>query len=259
MNHIQLMRFNFFSDGHLVDPRDNAIFYVGKAGSNLRPFQHSKFTGELLTPKENRIAEIRKATGHDPRVDVLRYGLTKESCFDVEAAIIDSIGLENLTNEVRGHGIDRGRQTAGELDRLLGAISVPIESISEPVMLFFINDTYSPTKQEIELYDATRQFWHQISAETRSLLADGKPKYRTAFAICDSIVVRVYSIEQWFKAGTTQSTRQLEKAGGNKWEFVGRSIDHVFLGKKLTENGETLTGSQKGFRYVRPSLTDHVS
>ncbi len=246
----------------LVDPRDNTIFYVGSAKGNHRPFAHFRFKYDApKDAKQERIAEIRRSANKYPRVEIVRYGLeTKEICLDVEAAIIDTIGLENLTNNVRGHGVERGRQTAEEINRLLGSPSVPIESISEPVMLFFIDETYSPTKEEIELYDATRQFWHQVSKDARTPLADGRPKYRTAFAVCDGVVVRVYSIEQWFKAGTTQSTRRFRGNGPDRWEFVGRSVeDHPLRGKKLSEKGETLIGSEKGYRYIPSKLGFNAS
>ncbi len=90
----------------LVDPRDDKIFYVGKASANNRAFDHLR-ASEGEGAKSKRIREIRQV-GLQPQVEVLRYGLADASmCFEVEAAIIDAIGLENLTNAVRGHGIER--------------------------------------------------------------------------------------------------------------------------------------------------------
>jgi hypothetical protein len=98
----------------LVDPGDGSIFYIGKASGSNRPFSHLS-TGSGETEKQRRI-EIIRAAGEEPRVEILRYGLeTEQAALDVEAAIIDSLGMENLTNPVRGHDTQRGRQTAEEI------------------------------------------------------------------------------------------------------------------------------------------------
>ena len=100
----------------LVDPRDESIFYVGKASSNNRAFDHLRAKGE--EEKHQRIQGIRDAK-LEPTVEVLRYGLDSvQASFEGEAAVIDALGLENLTNKVLGHGIERGRQTSLEIERL---------------------------------------------------------------------------------------------------------------------------------------------
>ena len=84
----------------LVDPRHNEIFYVGKASANNRAFDHLK-SNKSESKKQSRINEIRNS-GYEPQVEILRYGLaTEKIALEVEAAVIDSIGLENLTNGVR--------------------------------------------------------------------------------------------------------------------------------------------------------------
>lgn len=84
----------------LVDPRTDGIFYVGKANANNRAFDHLK-AKESEAAKSIVISEIRKAN-LQTRVEILRYGLSSEDeCLNVEAAVIDAIGLENLTNEVK--------------------------------------------------------------------------------------------------------------------------------------------------------------
>jgi uncharacterized protein len=73
-----------------------------------------------------------------------------------------------------------------------------------------------------------------------------------ALSICDSVVVRVYSILQWFRAGETLSTRSIEETT-RRWEFVGNLIPaHQLMGKKLVEdsNGKTLRANQQGYRYI---------
>jgi len=234
----------------LVDPQDDSIFYVGKASANNRAFNHLR-VGDGEEQKHQRIREIR-AAGHEPGVEILRYGFTSaRESFEVEAAVIDALGLENLTNKVRGYGVDRGRQSAREVERLHGSKPVPVESIRERYMLFFINQTYSPTKSECELYDCVRQFWSRVSPQNRTPPQEtGTLPYPTALAVVESVVVRAYSIAAWFPAGTTLSTRHSAKPNG-RWEFVGQLIkDHPLVGRRLTKEGRDLPGNQLGYGYL---------
>jgi hypothetical protein len=229
----------------LVDPRDNTVFYVGKASGNNRAFDHFKVL-KHESKKSQKIAEIQ-ADGMEPRVDILRYGLSSEEiAFEVEAAIIDSIGIENLTNAVRGHGIERGRITAETVEKLYSSAPIQVSDIEECCIAFFIHRTYSPTATEQEIYDCTRQFWEGVSAKKRQDLT-----HKIALAVVDSIVIRVYSIEAWFTAGATFSGRKRQGLPNNRWEFVGQLIDdHPLVGKKLVEDdGSPLIAVQGGYTY----------
>jgi hypothetical protein len=233
----------------LIDPRDKSIFYVGKASSNNRAFDHFRVKGE--EQKHSRIQEIRDAK-LEPEVEILRYGLDSvKACLDVEAAVIDAIGLENLTNKIRGHGIDRGRQTSSEVERLHGSKPVAVEAILEPLMLFFINQSYTPTKNESELYDCVRQFWFGVSEKNRNpLQSTGKLPYPIALGVVGSVVVRAYSVAAWFPAGTTMSSRS-ENNPENRWEFVGKPLqNHSLLGRRLTKDGLDLQANQQGYTYI---------
>ncbi len=234
----------------LVDPRDDSIFYVGKASGNNRAFDHLK-AAPNEGQKSIRIAEIRKSRPSlEPEVQILRYGLDETSCLNVEAAIIDAIGLENLTNEIRGHGVDRGRQTAKEVERLHGSKPVDVSSIADPCMLFFINRTYSPTKSDLQLYDCARQYWYNVSERTRTVLADGSLPYPTALAIADNIVVRAYTVAAWLPAGSTMSSRGDHRPAA-KWEFVGQQNDfHRLVGRRLIKDGKDFPANQLGFGYI---------
>ncbi|MBV6394503.1 MAG: hypothetical protein HFACDABA_00068 [Anaerolineales bacterium] len=229
----------------LVDPRDKTIFYVGKASANNRAFNHLQ-SNRIETKKQKEIKEIRRA-GYEPNVEILRYGLdNEEMAFEVEAAIIDAVGLEHLTNVVRGHGIEKGRMLASEIERLYGSSPKLIDEILEPCILFFIYKTYSPTLSEQELYDCTRQFWGIGKTERESL------RHRTAFAIVDGVAIRAYRIESWHSAGSTFSSREFKNIQKTKWEFVGQLLnDHPLVGRKLIESGgKTIKAVQKGYTYL---------
>ncbi|MDH0450858.1 hypothetical protein [Shewanella sp. GD04112] len=230
----------------LIDPFTGKIFYVGKASGNNRAFDHLK-ENVKESRKTTMIDQIR-SLGREPLVEILRSGLSSEDvAFEVEAAIIDSIGMENLTNEVRGHGVSRGRMKVEEL-KYFDADPICVSNIDEKCMMFFINRTYSPTLSENRLYDYVRQFWHNVSAKKRESL-----EYKTALAIVDSTVVEVYNIVAWYPAGTTLSTRVYQgDSDSNRWEFVGQKIsEHTLYGKRLVdESGDDLTANQLGYGYI---------
>lgn len=234
----------------LIDPTNSSIFYVGKASANNRAWDHLH-----AAPNEHkkslRIEEIRRL-GLEPKVDILRYGLSDQEAFEVEAAIIDTLGFEDLTNQVRGHGIERGRTTPRELERRYGAKPFELNNYSEPVILFFISKTYSPTLDHIELYDSVRQFW-KVGSFARTIdPSTGKLPYKWAVGVVDSVAVAVYSIEAWMPAHSTVSTRDGNNAEG-KWEFVGQEqIDHELQGRLLTLQGNRITATQIGFTYINP-------
>ncbi|MEL7643051.1 MAG: GIY-YIG nuclease family protein, partial [bacterium] len=107
-----------------IDPRNNELFYVGK-GTEDRLFAHLRDQSE--SKKVARIAEIRK-NGYEPQIDVLRYGLSNSEAALVEAAVIDLIGKDNLTNKVSGyHSNSFGRLTSQELMLLVDAKQVQVK------------------------------------------------------------------------------------------------------------------------------------
>ncbi|MEM6192145.1 LEM-3-like GIY-YIG domain-containing protein [Shewanella scandinavica] len=229
----------------LVDPRYKRIFYVGKASANDRAFNHLKVT--ISESKKQEIIDEIRAANLEPTVEILRYGLESEKvALEVEAAIIDAIGLENLTNGVRGHGVERGRLLASEVERLHGSKPVFIKNITDPYMLFFIHNSYSPTLSEQELYDSVRQFWHQVSENTRMRVT-----HPVALGVVEGVVVRAYSIAGWYPAGTTLSSRSFS-GSEDKWEFVGQLLsNHPLAGRMLVEDdGTPFTASQKGYCYL---------
>lgn len=233
----------------LIDPFTDKIFYVGKASGNNRAFDHLKKT-KLDSDKQRRIKEIRLKKG-EPKVEILRYGIaTEEIAYEVEASIIDALGIKNLTNIVRGHKIEKGRLRLDEINRLYGSAPIYLDSIKESYMTFFLHKTYTTQLSEIEIYDATRQFWSRVGKKKRTKNKHGKLDYPIALAIYDSVVIRVYSIVDWHEAGTSFSTRKTKKK--NAFEFVGNNIEkHDLLGKKIVNrDGSKIKANQQGYGYI---------
>ena len=73
------------------DPQTNKPFYVGK-GKGQRAFAHL----DCADGAKGEVIENIRARGLQPRIDILRYGLTEKEAFLVEAAAID---LQKQTDE----------------------------------------------------------------------------------------------------------------------------------------------------------------
>jgi hypothetical protein len=233
----------------LVDPRTGAAFYVGK-GRGDRPFDHLKAKANE-SRKAQMIATIR-ADQLEPEVHVLRHGLEcSDIAEEVEAAVIDAIGLENLTNGCRGKRVERGRATAAKLRQRFGAEPIAKGAIGERIMTIWINKTYSPTMNAQQLYDATRQYWYQVGADKRTPDANGELPYPTAVALVDNVVIMAYQVQAWFSAGSTMSSREWS-GDPDRWEFVGKALpDHWLVGKRLIgDDGNRMRGNGQGYGYL---------
>ena len=190
-----------------VDPRDEAVFYVGK-GSGSRCLVHLSEEGE--TEKNQRIAAIRDS-GFKPRIDILVHGLPDAAAaLQVEAAVIDLFGRDQLTNRVRGWNSEAfGRMELKEIAALYDPQPV---NIAEPALLIRINQLFHFGMTPIELYDATRGIWK---------VGPDRSEVQLAFAVFHGIVREVYQVAQWLPAGSTFSTRDEDLCDAERWEFVG--------------------------------------
>ena len=233
----------------LVDPQNDEIFYIGKGSNSTRPFAH---LGESVNgnnvEKNERIASIR-SQGNEPRVEIIRYGLTKGTAHEAEAALIDAIGIKNLTNSIRGHETDRGRATALDLDQQIGGKPIDVENITVKAILFYCHGAYP----KYDLYDATRQYW-DVSGDRVQEKINGNYKYQYAFAMRGSTVLEVYKILAWYPGGSTVSSRTYQDNGGKCWEFIGslaeERVRKEYRNKVLHRNGALLHAAQKGYRYL---------
>ena len=107
-----------------IDPHNNKPFYIGKGKGN-RLFAHIKDQSDI--EKVAKIAEIR-SSGKEPRIEILRYGLSDLEAHLVEAASIDLIGKAKLTNRVSGyHEGSFGRITSQRVITMLTAKKVKVQ------------------------------------------------------------------------------------------------------------------------------------
>lgn len=191
-----------------VNPLDGKIFYVGK-GKGGRVLSHLKDCSE--TRKAATIKQIR-AAGKQPQFEILAHGLRNaDTALQVEAAVIDALGMPSLTNQVRGWRSSRYGRTP--LEDLIALYRRQPVRIQEPSILIRINELYRPQMSATELYDATRGYW---------VIGPKRKRAKYAFAIFQGVVCEIYEIAGWFRAGQTFSSREDRLGVIGRWEFVGR-------------------------------------
>ena len=208
-----------------TDPRNEKPFYVGKGKGN-RAFSHLKDTSEH--GKALRIREIISA-GLQPRIEILAFDLDEQTAFKVEAAAIDLVGFENLTNRVIGQGARRfGRRSIDAVHAELAAS--PLTEFHHRVAIIRINSSVDRAKKRlgarfdgesdesaVALYDATRGTWVIDKAKADAV--------EYVLAYYEGVIREVYKVAQWLPGGSTLYADRSLTQEPNRWEFIGRVAD----------------------------------
>ncbi len=199
----------------LSDPINGDIFYVGKGKGN-RVFSHLKDNSE--NEKTQKIKEL-KSKGLEPKIEFLVHGVEDEITIKkIEAAIIDLIGKNKLTNKVAGYESSNfGRM---DLTQIKAKYTSKKANITEKVVLIKLNKTFRYNMHPNELYDTTRGIW-RISKNRQHEISH-------AFAVYDGIIQETYKIEAWFNPDetfTSIDTSKWEKE--NRYEFIGNICENM--------------------------------
>lgn len=195
-----------------VDPRNNKPFYVGK-GKGRRILAHLSAQGEA---RKARILKELAEAGLLPRLEILAHALpSQETALRIEAAVIDLLGLDELSNEVTGwKSIQLGRMPLQQLVFYYAAKPV---KIVDPVLLIRINRLYRHTMTDAELYDAARSAWK---------LGRRRESAKYVLAVFEGVVREVFEIQQWHRGGSTPDVSGIHGKRGpmglGRWEFSGR-------------------------------------
>ena len=85
----------------LLDPRSNTVLYVGK-GTGNRAYTHNQFKdGNNNYYKDGIIKELHQQ-GLEPTVEIVEYFIDEHKAYDFEDKLIETIGIDNLTNITEG-------------------------------------------------------------------------------------------------------------------------------------------------------------
>lgn len=182
----------------LKDPRTNEVFYIGKGVGN-RVFNHlaTALESPNSSDKLEYIREIIK-NGHCVEHYILRHGLSEKEAFEVEAALIDFVGMQNLTNAQKGHySEDYGIKTIDEINAMYEAEEL---KTNVPVILININRLYDRKMTDEQLYEATRKEW---------VIGERRDKVKYAIATYRGLTREVYEIKRWYHIRD------------NRWGFEG--------------------------------------
>ena len=181
---------------------------------------------------------------------IIIFGVDEETALKVEAAAIDLIGIENLTNIQKGHhSAMYGRIDVDELYNRFNRDELSREDITENVMFIKVNGFhYGMT--DFQLYDQTRRSW--------KVNEDRVKQVEYAFAIYEGLVLEVYKIAGWFPAHTTYNSIPVSEdiimhdVEGKRFEFVGQvaddSIRKTYVGKSVTSFYKK--GEQNPIKYI---------
>lgn len=230
----------------LFDPRDPRIpFYVGK-GINNRVFSHAagepgvESEDDALGPKLEKIREIR-LRGDQVSHKIIRYRLTEEDAFKIEAALIDMVNCivpETLTNRVSGHGVAEGFRDAVDLAIELGAKEA---DFAFPAMIIKIDRKWvglierhgNPSAvPEAAIWDAVRYHWKVSKARAE--------RAECVLAVAKGIVRGVFNPTEWVASDRDGRLEMNGQSDAAKFQhLVGTSVSSRFE-----------KGSQNPVKYV---------
>lgn len=219
----------------LSDPDANEVFYVGKGAGN-RIFAHlnAALARADVSDKLDRIRAII-ATEQEVHHCIIRHGLTEKEALEVEAALIDFIGLASLTNLVHGHGADdRGQMNVSEV---IAKYEAPEVEILEPVILITVNRLYRRGMNPDELYEITRGDW---------VIGRRRERAQYASAVYNGIIREVYRINDWHPA----TAKREEQKRKQRWRFGGTVATELqqYIGGSTARYA--VVGAQNPIRYV---------
>lgn len=164
---------------------------------------------------------------------ILRHGLTEKEAFEVESAVIDFIGMDNLTNIVAGHyASERGLMSLQDITIKYQAEDAKFD---QPALLININKLYHYNISPDELYEATRKHWN-VSRDRVNCV-------RVVGAVYAGIIREVYVPMAWFKSPSDRTGRSYFEG-----TIAPTELRDKYINKSVSKYWKK--GSQNPIKYV---------
>ena len=154
---------------------------------------------------------------------------------EIESAVIDLIGIDKLTNRVKGHhSSDRGRMPLEEIEIMYGAEEV---TFGEPAILLKIGQRYKENMSDEEMYLATKDAW-SVSLD----------KVKGRIGIACSVYRKV--IGRFSRLTTGHVTQVLPTSASLKVRSLGKRYETSISesGWQILETGESELSYDSGSR-----------
>lgn len=208
------------------DPDDHEVFYVGKGNGN-RVFAHLSEQSE--SEKVQRIREIQ-SRGKQPGIDILVHGIDDTTALKVEAAVIDLLGVNNLTNRKRGDdSTEFGRMSVDMAEAQYNPVALKSTDIAHECLFINIAGWSDVGSSRIELYDQTRAAW--VVGKDRA------DQVELVLAVRHGVIIEAYEPTIWLPAGSTLLATRDNDLPEDRFEFVGNiapeSIRQQYVGKSV--------------------------
>lgn len=218
-----------------IDPKNMSMpFYVGK-GSGNRVFSHAD--GEIPadldeTQMPAKMEKIRKIKDRNQSVKhvILRYGLSEDEAFLIEATIIDILNYiapDALRNQISGKRVSESIIDAEDLATSL--MAEPFKS-DTPVLIIKIEGLWTKLLQEFKsandipqekIYKATRASW-KINP-SRAARAD------CILSVARGLIREVFIADEWHQDENSDRKYFVGSPAPAKYrKFIGQSVALIF-------------------------------
>ena len=217
---------------------NNWPFYIGKGCGN-RVFSHSRgdpiqdVEGAPLSLKQDVIKAIKADPGNfNVSHKIIRFGLSEDEAFKVEAALIDMVNHvrpDTLLNEISGQGVALGFYDAADLATSLNAS----ELVSElPLLIIKIERQWSnllAAKKSAslilssEIYEVMKGDWKLSVARADRAVC--------VLAVARGLVRAAFVPSPWVDAPNSPGRKMMERTTAENSlhsSLVGTSVAHLF-------------------------------
>lgn len=214
---------------YILEDDKGRAFYVGKGVGN-RINQHFTRLMDSEARKSEKVKTIKKLGSKVKKV-VLRHGITSDEAFILENAMIDYIGIDNLTNIVKGHSNGKG---IADLEELKIKYEPEDAVFEESALLININRLYKKGISQDDIYEAVRKYWPVDLNKARSI--------RLVCAVFQGIIRGVFYQDKWF----------VSKRSDKRRYFIGRPAEKQKVEKYLNKsvNKYWKKGAQYPIKYI---------